>query len=90
MLHWVMKDKAEMELVEAADTSVVSRLSHTQGGARTIVYLKGNAAGKQIHLQLKKHQFTHVVSEYGTAGHFELFDALNLKLPSIAPWAEED
>jgi large repetitive protein len=88
--HWVMTDKLELELFEASDTSVVARISHTVGGSRTIVYLTPDAKGKPIHLQLKKHIFTHVEQEYGQAGHFEEFDALNLTLPSLAPWEEED
>jgi hypothetical protein len=88
--HWVMKDKLELELSEAADTSVVQKISHTQGGSRTIVYLKPDAKGRQIHLQLKKHIFTHVEAEYGQAGHFVLHDVMNVALPKLAPWEEED
>ena len=79
-----------MELLEAGDTNVVSSIAHTQGGARTIIYLQNNAAGKQLHLQLKKHVFTHVMDDYGQPGHFDVFDVMNIKLPSVAPWAEED
>ncbi|WP_121355640.1 OmpA family protein [Flavisolibacter nicotianae] len=88
--HWVMKDKLELELLEAPDTSVVQKISRTQGGTRTIVYLKPDARGRQIHLQLKKHIFTHVEEEYGQAGHFALHDAINMTLPKLAPWEEED
>ena len=90
MKHWIMKDKAEMEVIEAADTSVVQKIVRTQGGARTIVYLKNDAAGKQIHLQLKKHTFTHVMADYGTPATFTVFDVLNIKLPAVAPWNEEE
>lgn len=88
--RWVMQDKPELELVEGTDTSVVQTFSHTGGGSRTIVYLKPDARGKKIHLQLKKHLFTHVEAEYGQGGHFTLHDALNLTLPKLAPWEEED
>jgi large repetitive protein len=88
--HWVMSDKPELELIEASDTSVVQHFSHTKSGARTLVYLKPDAKGKSIHLQVKKHIFTHIESEYGQTGHFELFDALNITLPDLAPWEEED
>lgn len=88
--HWVMKDKPEMEIIEATATSVVDRIVRTQAGNRTVVYLKADAPGKPIQLQLKKHLFTHVMEDYDQPGSFELFDLLNIELPSIAPWAEED
>jgi hypothetical protein len=88
MKHWVMKEKLEMELVETG-TNVVERIVHTQGGSRTIVYLKTTAVGQAIRLQLKKHTFTHIPEDYGKPSTFDLFDALTINLPSLAPWAEE-
>jgi hypothetical protein len=88
--RWIMQDKLELELLEAADTTVVQKFSRTQGGARTVVYLKPDAKGKQLHLQLKKHLFTHVETEYGQPGHFSLHDVMKITLPKLAPWEEED
>ncbi|MEO5682197.1 MAG: hypothetical protein ABIQ88_06120 [Chitinophagaceae bacterium] len=90
MTHWVMKDKPEMELIEAGATPIVQKIVRTQGGTRTIIYFKPGAAGKQLRLQLKRHSFTHVMSEYGTIGHFRLIDILNITLPVLAPWEQQE
>ncbi len=88
--HWSMKNKLEMEIVEAAGSSVVEQITRTVSGTRTIVYLKADAAGKPLHLVLRKHVFTHIEEKYGTVGTYSDHDVLNFILPSIAPWAEED
>ena len=90
MIQWVMKDKPELELVEAADTAAVMQMSHTNGGARTIVYLKPGAAGTQLHLQMKKHLFSVSPADYDAAANVQLFEVMNIQLPAEAPWDIEE
>jgi large repetitive protein len=90
MKQWIMKPKAEMQFLEDASTAAVQKIVHTQGGGKTIFYLKPTAAGSLIKLNIRKHVFTLKIEEYNTAAFYNDINIINLKLPAVAPWDEQD
>ncbi|MBE7169245.1 MAG: hypothetical protein INR73_01560 [Williamsia sp.] len=89
MKHWVNTERPELELIEFG-TSVVQSMSYNQTGSRTIVYLKPGAAGSTIRLSLLKHLFTLDPDQYDIPANKLLAEMLNIQLPTVPPWEEED
>jgi large repetitive protein len=89
MQHWVVENKPEFEIVEKGSNSVL-KFVHTEGGTRTLVYLKNGVAGQDLTLVWRRHAFSLDPNLYNAPANLIDFDILRIKIPMQAPWEMED
>ena len=88
MTHWIMKDRPELEIVPTA--AQVLSIAYNLTGTRTIIYMKPGAAGQQISLQLKQYFFVTDYAQYGALTSTLTAEILNITLPALPPWVENE
>jgi hypothetical protein len=88
MKHWVMQDLPELEIIAGA--AQVQSVSRNQAGTRTIVYLKPGAAGNVLKLELMQYNFVSKAMLYGLKGFVQTAEILNITLPVLPPWADNE
>jgi hypothetical protein len=88
MKHWVTAELPELEIVGGDSTAAA--IVHNLSGTRTMIYLAAGAGGKNLSLLLQQNAFVLNPDEYRTLGNFSHEQLLNITLPTLPPWADND
>ncbi len=88
MKHWVTKDLPELEIIGGGNA--IKATVRNLAGTRTIVYLADDAGGKDLGLLLQQNDFVLKPEDYRTLGNFSAKPLLDITLPTLPPWADND